>query len=1234
MIARRLLLGAVLVLLVLILAVPLTPLGSRVLVQTLDALTPLEIEYGEGSLAGKLTVSRLGLMVDNTDIQLYGLTVDLRAACLLTSTVCLQDFTLERLDVGIGASLEEIEEQSQSQGESEGALFQFPVAVEAEAFTIQQTLIHWPSGHWSNGAIQGDVAIEGSRILLSRVTAEASYLSLGSKAGLDAPEQETIELPALSLPFELIAEQLLLQGPRWSFNDYEHQHDALSLSARWQHSTLEIEQASLNSEGWGALSLAGKLSFTGDWPLTVSGMLNIEQPPVLWHGLYQRSAQLDLGGSLGELDVSVNSPGEQVLQLQGQVNSLHPLVPFEIALDVQWSGPLALQDVPGVEGTVPEIQLTSPLQLIADGSLARQSFDLRGGATGLGYSDLSVYLKGRHQDFTVDIQALELRDPASDSALNLSGSLAISEAIGWDLQAQSSGLDFPVLGAQMPTGRIQGSFGSRGSYASDQWQLSLYDASLRGEVNGEPATLSGDMKLDSRLLIGESHLDLDAYGVALSLRAQEGSPPNIDLRLSELSNWLPDSRGALSLSVIAQDQQRRLVIQGHGQDVYWQGLELPSVSISGFYQLEGEGDFDLIAQAPGLAFKEWEWSELRISLQGSRAAQRLEISSRGDVETQINVRGGAWGESWSGLLQPASLVVGGGTWRLPKPVELQWDGGHKSLNIAAHCWSQNSSQICPGDLILGESGSADLKARLELGLLNALMPNNMTVQGAADAKIDVRWEPGAGLLGKGHLVFGSGALTRSYALDERATVNWERAAVDLLMDDAGLSVKAELQRDAKSGGLKFDLNLPAGAGQAIQGTLAVEDFRVKGALKPILPMLASHDGLVHGELKLSGTADAPLVHGQLALTEGTVSLVGNPTTVEDLTIRFDGKGERVDIAGAMLLGGGATELQGSLDLRPDLVLDLNISGEQQTILLPPGVEAKVSEQLRVVATVDHLDLSGNIQVHEGVLEHEQLPPGSVDVSTDVIEVDVAGEPIEKQSPFRYSTDIKVSIAESFEVEGTGLYTVVGGELELKKTLSEPLQLFGELNIAEGKFDAFGQNLKIRRGTLSFVGEPDNPDLNLRAEREIKDEGIVVGLEVLGNLEAFAFNLYSTPPLSESEMMSYLIRGRGLDKGAESDGAAVALSLGLGAVNQTGVMQGINKIPGISNVSFGTEGTAQDTAATLGGYIGDRIYISYGVGVYEPINVLTAKFFIFPRFWLEVVSSLISSADMYYSFDIE
>ncbi len=55
---------------------------------------------------------------------------------------------------------------------------------------------------------------------------------------------------------------------------------------------------------------------------------------------------------------------------------------------------------------------------------------------------------------------------------------------------------------------------------------------------------------------------------------------------------------------------------------------------------------------------------------------------------------------------------------------------------------------------------------------------------------------------------------------------------------------------------------------------------------------------------------------------------------------------------------------------------------------------------------------------------------------------------------------------------------------------------------------------------------------------------------------------------------------------------------------------------------------------MSGYIGERIYLSYGLGIYQPITVLTARLYLRKRLWLEVVSQLENSLDLYYSFDID
>ena len=227
------------------------------------------------------------------------------------------------------------------------------------------------------------------------------------------------------------------------------------------------------------------------------------------------------------------------------------------------------------------------------------------------------------------------------------------------------------------------------------------------------------------------------------------------------------------------------------------------------------------------------------------------------------------------------------------------------------------------------------------------------------------------------------------------------------------------------------------------------------------------------------------------------------------------------------------------------------------------------------------------------------------------------------------------IRDGFKVTGSLLETTLGGDLHVLQQPGQPLQLFGNLTTMGGELRAYQQRLSLDWGVISFSGPPDNPLLDVRAQRKFTSSGVTAGVQVRGQLQGdLKLEVFTDPVMSQNEAMSYLVRGRGMDSGAAADGTAVAISVAGGVVNRSTLVSELNRIPGVSNIEFGATGTEADTAATVGGYIGKRLYLSYGFGLYEPINVLTARLYLGTRLWLEVVSQLENSVDLYYSFDID
>ncbi|MEH6567924.1 MAG: translocation/assembly module TamB domain-containing protein [Halioglobus sp.] len=1246
--AKRWLWLSPILILVLLFAAAFTPYGTRLAAEILDNLTPLDVEYSQGTLAGELKFRHLGLELESVTIELHNLSLNIDLACLFYSKVCFEQFALEELVIDVPPSESEdsnIERQAIIQ-----TLFEFPVDLQATRFSIASTRVSWPSGGWSNGVINGGFSVAGSQVRLSDIRSVDSSLSIEAGPDEAVDPGAVIALPQLHLPLELIIDALVLEAPTWRLGELTHQHDRLQLVGKWQHSDLEITLASVSSKGWGELSIAGSLEFIDDWPLLVSGETLLTEPPV-WIGLHDRQVEISARGTLAALEVTADMPGTQRYQLYASVNTLAKGFPFDGELTASWFETLMIDDIPGVGDGLPLLQLHSPIRLKANGSSELQSFFLQGAASGLGYDQLQLALSGHHRNNELLIDTADLRDATSDSALVFDGTINFENTLNWNLALHSTGAVIPNI-SDMLSGRVSGSLVTRGMLDDGRWQVGIEDVDVRGEINNMPAQASGKVSVNDQLYLSNSKLSLNINETELlitSLRSdaqrddaqrsdaqrahtQSEGDPQFELTVQNLGRWLDDSRGSVSISGSVDQSRQRLVFEGAGRDMLWEGITVPLGHVEGHYVLAGGRDFELSLLLSEMAYETWALEALQLDISSTDTQQSLTLVSQGDIETTLQVDGAFFGNTGTGQFKATKIVSPVGTWVLSEPVDLKWQEEASRLDIASHCWTQDSARLCPGEINLGAEGRGSLVFKGGLELFDALLPGAATLGGTLALDADARWSSDAGLVANTRAEVSAGSFTRVVG-EEEVSVNWDKASLAGSINTGALSLSAELWR-RQSRQMNLTLAMPAGATNQLHGSLSFLDLELSGVLKPFLPLFPELKGSLNGELALSGTADAPLVNGEVTLADGSFALVGNPTTFEDLNLTMTAIGDRANLAGSLVAGGGPTNLSGSVYLQPEVFVELGIEGERQTLLLPPSMEATISEQLDLVVKNGRLELRGNITVHQGVLEHEQLPAGSIDVSPDIVEVDYAGNVVSEESAFDLIADIQVNILDSFNVVGTGLWTTVGGSLDLKKESSLPLRLNGELNIIDGELEVFGQSLDILRGSLSFVGEPDNPDLNLRAERGIPEENIRVGVEVLGNLEEFSFNVYSNPALSENQAMSYLIRGRGMDEGSEADGAALALSLGLGAVNQSGIVEGINSIPGLSNISFGTETGVNDTTAQVSGYVGKRLYLAYGVGLYEPINVLTTRFYLQSKLWLEVVSSLKSSADIYYSFDIK
>ena len=1217
---------------VLLLSLPFSEGGTRLLLDLAQRLAPLELEHAKGSLASRLEITRLAYTSDGLRVEVQDLATQLDLSCLLISRFCFSELNVGSLEIDLASARGDASTQDSKNPAVAGSreLFEFPVGLESDNLSVGRTSIRWQGGEWRQGAALLAVRVQGAEIAVASARLLSPELVTQPAEQEDDAATERRQLPQLRLPFRLTVKELSLQEPRWTGDGTMLELASLRLAGEWRDTNLQLSRLEVVSADLGSLAAEGEIDFAGEWPLRWAGELDLAVERTV-AGFPGGPVAIELAGPPSALVARLASGGARGFEFDLKADLLDRGLPFTMGIEIAAGDPLPLSELPGVPRNYADLIVEFPLRVDAAGSLEQQRFAVEGAFSWLEYRNVALTATGLRRGEAVQFDKLFLVDVDGENRVDASGQLTLGSETVLSLVAESPGVNLPGI-LPMP-GRLEGAVAAQARLGEGRWQLGLTDLALQGEVNGVGAKASGRLSLNQDWALADSDLEVVVNGAELRLvGANDGSGEGrVDLVVEDLGRWQADSRGSAVLRGRVSAGRQHMELRGELENVERDELSFDRAEIAGRYALD-QNQFDLTIEVAPLEFGGMELSAYKLSASGNEQRQSLRIVSAGDIQTELVLTGSGWGQDWQGSLSPASLETPHGTWEMARSVDLSWDVDAAHLAVQPHCWKQPLASVCFKELRLGSTGGMGVVANGDLAAFGSLLPAGMEISGTSEAELVGSWQDDGELLFEGRTRTRSALVTRHYGDGEAATVNWDRGEGQVRYDGNEVSLKWAVQRAGRQI-LDIDLQMPTASDQPIDGQVSVSRLQLE-PLIAFIPALSELQGELTGRLLLGGTRDKPLGNGEFQLVGGAAAVAGNPTLLRGLQLDVTLQGEKAQLRGAGVLGGGGVRLEGELALQPNLELKLEVEGERQNILYPPATQLLLSERLEIVARNGLLSVAGDITVHEGRLEPEQLPEGSVAVSSSVVEVDYRGNVIREGLPFDVSLDVRVKVEDRFKVSTSVLFATLGGELEVKQRPGQPLQLFGTLRIVDGYVSAYKQQLQIERGIFSFSGRPDNPSVNVRAVRNISGSNVVVGMQIQGTYEALGIQVFSEPPMSEGETMSYLVRGRGLESSAGEDGTALALSVAGSVINRTTLVSELNRIPGVNNVSFGADGSNDDTAATVSGFIGDRIYLSYGVGIYEPINVLIARIYLRTRLWLEVVSRLENSVDLYYAFDID
>jgi len=321
----------------------------------------------------------------------------------------------------------------------------------------------------------------------------------------------------------------------------------------------------------------------------------------------------------------------------------------------------------------------------------------------------------------------------------------------------------------------------------------------------------------------------------------------------------------------------------------------------------------------------------------------------------------------------------------------------------------------------------------------------------------------------------------------------------------------------------------------------------------------------------------------------------------------------LEAEGAVTSGDGTVRMTGVRDAATGI--SLKIGGDKFLAANIPGARVSIAPDLALTGNLDALALTGAVTIEDADVNLEKLKiAGSAQTSADVVVVD--REQRRKDRVLGLSTDVRILFGKNVKLAGFGLESTVGGELRVTEKPNEVSRAVGEILVA-GTYEAFGRKLTIERGRLQYAGTAlDDPQLDILAVRKIKE--VTAKLRVTGTAQKPKLDVFTDPAMSQTDAMSYLLTGKSASDLHGEDSAEVssaAQSVGSVLGNRLAKKLG-GKVGFVDEVGVEQNTDLGGSAFTVGKYLSPRLFVSYGVGLFEPGNAVTVRYQFSERWSLE------------------
>ncbi|MCP4701556.1 MAG: hypothetical protein GY862_32565, partial [Gammaproteobacteria bacterium] len=542
---------------------------------------------------------------------------------------------------------------------------------------------------------------------------------------------------------------------------------------------------------------------------------------------------------------------------------------------------------------------------------------------------------------------------------------------------------------------------------------------------------------------------------------------------------------------------------------------------------------------------------LRLQGRGRMTAHTLTAELKTAKEQlSLLLKGGLAQARWQGALETLTANSPDfGKWKLSSPAALDLSSTKIRLDRAClRAVSKKGGQLCAE---LKREADTSVRASLKnvpLSLAKPFMPPDSKITGSLEGDLAATMRSNGALRSDVALTLSPGVLKVGA---DRPEFKLRGGNLQLKINRDGLSGNL-LLRLLKQSEIRGKLELPrfnrfpAHAAQSLAGTIEV-DFADFGVLPPI-PHLTDLKGVADLSVDVNGSLADPRIQGLLRIRNTSANLPDFGLQLKDFNLALNTEGTMKG-RNTIRLKAGLRSEEGRMEIKGDGKLELpaftnwqarlNVRGKNLEAIDTADIRALISPDIRVRLVPGNVDVQGTLKIPEAMITPSISIGGEASatgISDDVVIVNAVTSAAEQRetSPLALTSKLKVILGDEVSLNIVDFHSHLGGSLLLIRKPGQDVFLGdGELQILNGVFKAYGQDLEIKRGRVIFADSPlDNPGLNIKAIREIRNDTgnpkvDKAGVHIQGTAQSPRITLFSEPMVAKKQILSYIVSGSAL-----------------------------------------------------------------------------------------------------------